>query len=368
MKETLRSTQQGGWWQIAGDITLLVSLLLWFRVELIFVAPVIPEGSSPLEWGELVFALLYAGVLALALAVVIPGLVSLVLPFNPIGQLLAETKLRTWGVFIVLPAALYLLFYAFQSSYSWWAVRMPNDPDQVMQQTFVSLILQIVIPSLSFSWSSPAAMLLEVHHGQQAERLRRTFRSTIELIHARHVQVLHQLRHTTGAQLAAAGQHAAVLIAEMDLASARSMRALADGFRIYGETALAIDLPTDSQIVERAQRIANAFDESAATSELSYLPPAPVGAPADLPPAPAAASHGPSRPPAGAMGGSGDEALLQIRRQFGSAPFRRTDIESVLRVGKSEASELLTKWLRAGWVRGLPEPRYTYVIVEEHQL
>lgn len=367
MNETLRSTQQGGWWRLAGDLSLLVSLLLWFRVQLTLVAPVVPADGALLAWAELAFGLLYAGVLALALAVVIPGLVALLLPFNPVGQLLAETKIRTWGALIVLPAALYLLYYAFQASYSWWAVRLP-DADLVLQQTFVSLILQIVIPSLSFSWSSPAAMLLEVYHGQQAERLRRSFRSTIDILHARHVQVLHQLRHATGAQLAAAGQQAAVLIAEMDLASARSMRALADGFRLYGATALAIDLPTDPQIIDRAQRIADAFDESAATSEAISLPPAPAAAPADLPPAPAAASHGPSRPPAGAMGGSGSEALLQMRRQFGSAPFRRSDIESVLRVGKSEAGSLLTEWQRAGWVRALPEPRYTYVIVEEHRI
>lgn len=359
MQTHLRSAQRGGWWQLAGDITLLVSLLLWFRVQLALVGPAIPPDGAVLAWAALGFDLLYAGVLALALAVVIPGLVALVLPFNPIGQLLAETKIRTWGALIVLPAALYLLHYAFQVSYAWWAARLPAD--LVLQQAIVSLILQIVIPSLSFSWSSPAAMLLEVHHGQEAERLRRTFRSAIELIHARHVQVLHQLRHATGAQLADAGQQAAVLIAEMDLASARSLRVLADGFRIYGESALAIDLPTDSQIIERAQRIADAFDESAAT--IIDLPPSPAAAPAGVPLRAAAARH----VPAGAVAVA-DDAFDQVRRRFGAEPFGRADIEELLGLRSSATSERLTKWHRAGWVRPLDSVRGKYEVEEEYRI
>src|SRR5262245_20400909 len=61
--------------------------------------------------------------LALALTIVIPALVSALIPSTPAGQLLQRTKWKTGGFVAGSAFAVFLSYYAFTLLLSWWSAQ-----------------------------------------------------------------------------------------------------------------------------------------------------------------------------------------------------------------------------------------------------
>jgi hypothetical protein len=117
----------GGFVRLASDVSLAAAALLWCYVQWSFVAPSFDLARG----GDLVlnvFKAAFALTLGLSCAIVLPALVAAMFPTTPAGQMLADTKHRTWGYPVLIGALGFLLYYAYIVTASWWRAQLATPP------------------------------------------------------------------------------------------------------------------------------------------------------------------------------------------------------------------------------------------------
>lgn len=372
------------WGRVLGWVCLSGSLVFWIPMEWSMASPIMGVVDA-------LIAIAFGVYVAIGPSVII----SVFLPGTRAGKLLLSLNAATPGKIAGVAAGIFLLVHAFKLMYYWWLGRIAGQAGMATEYAILGVIFTIISPALLFEPQSEAELhenLAQEHATQvyeQAAQARvnlmmqarlnaeglmkrglenlsanesaivaRYMRGFTEAVDQRHKDWQKMIKETSG-----------VII---DYAPLGTDPRVADMFSFLGNLAdtTAIDVTaTRREIADNLQSQITAGRP--VDGRLSPLPP-PIAAPASdhgsarqLPPAtteapasdhgsiaaPAAARSGPQRPTLdqGAEGESWNAYGLAYEGLATSQPFIRTDVERVLKIGKSKAGALIADWRTRGW-------------------
>jgi len=378
---TMQRGREGGFLRLACDVGLVLSMVLWIFAQLSLMQLAPPSGDV----AEIALAVLRGCVgivLALGCAVVLPALLAMITPLTPAGMMLQETRRSTWGFAVMIAAAGFLAYYAYQIVAAFWAASL-KDPALAPMQTVATLIIAVVVPALAFSWSSPLAWLAEVQQAHQVKRLRMAHDAELASMKAAYMRAVDKLRVGLANLTAAERQEVAGVLIGMQRAQNDALTAIAGTFRTLAGAELAVPTTTDDQLVSKYQQIAGLLEKRVLTIDdrtdaserpddtpeiVSPFVPVPRttvshhDAPAPdrsiaggrVPASVDASRTGPERTAAdrtmfARLNDVNSDAYAVARRAL-SGGWTRADVERALSVSKSTAAARLTAWRAAGLV------------------
>jgi len=172
-------------------------------------------------------------VFATAYAVVLPMLVSLLLPGTPAGMLLAETRWRTLGHGLAVAAALFMVYHGFMSVWAWWGTR-PNAvaSGQDLLLAIGSIIVFVVVPALSWVQMAPDRWVAEVVQAQQVKRLRAAQQANLMAAQIQYTRAMALLKRGLANATAAERSELAGTLIAMQRAENEAISQIGDQMRI----------------------------------------------------------------------------------------------------------------------------------------
>lgn len=164
------------------------SLQITSRSLLAVLAFIAMAGSAFYWWGvqsqlteNRIVAVAFTAILVLAP----PSLVSFLIPWSPAGMLLQKVNARTWAFPVIIGSALYLLYYAFQLQWAWWAAQpVVADTGLVYQQVLIGMIGFIVIPALLWTPVSSDELVEQVRQAHLVKRYELQTQADIAILRA----------------------------------------------------------------------------------------------------------------------------------------------------------------------------------------
>ncbi|GIW03343.1 hypothetical protein [Roseiflexus sp.] len=158
------------------------------RTLLAILAFVAMAGSAAYWWGvqsqltdNRIVAVAFTAILVLAP----PSLVSFLIPWSPAGMLLQKVNARTWAFPVIIGCALYLLYYAFQLQWAWWAAQpVVAETDLVYQQVLIGMIGFIIIPALLWTPVSSDELAEQVRQAHLVKRYELQTQADIAILRA----------------------------------------------------------------------------------------------------------------------------------------------------------------------------------------
>ena len=114
-----------------------------------------------------------------------PSLVSFLIPWSPAGMLLQKVNARTWAFPVIIGCALYLLYYAFQLQWAWWAAQpVVAETNLVYQQVLIGMIGFIIIPALLWTPVSSDELVEQVRQAHLVKRYELQTQADIAILRA----------------------------------------------------------------------------------------------------------------------------------------------------------------------------------------
>ena len=158
------------------------------RTLLAILAFVAMGGSAVYWWGvqsqltdNRIVAIAFTAILVLAP----PSLVSFLIPWSPAGMLLQKVNARTWAFPVIIGCALYLLYYAFQLQWAWWAAQpVVAETNLVYQQVLIGMIGFIIIPALLWTPVSSDELVEQVRQAHLVKRYELQTQADIAILRA----------------------------------------------------------------------------------------------------------------------------------------------------------------------------------------
>ncbi|MGQ9548891.1 MAG: hypothetical protein ACUVWS_09685 [Roseiflexus sp.] len=158
------------------------------RTLLAILAFVAMAGSAAYWWGvqsqltdNRIVAIAFTAILVLAP----PSLVSFLIPWSPAGMLLQKVNARTWAFPVIIGCALYLLYYAFQLQWAWWAAQpVVAETNLVYQQVLIGMIGFIIIPALLWTPVSSDELVEQVRQAHLVKRYELQTQADIAILRA----------------------------------------------------------------------------------------------------------------------------------------------------------------------------------------
>ncbi|ABU59418.1 hypothetical protein [Roseiflexus castenholzii] len=158
------------------------------RTLLAILAFVAMAGSAAYWWGvqsqltdNRIVAVAFTAILVLAP----PSLVSFLIPWSPAGMLLQKVNARTWAFPVIIGCALYLLYYAFQLQWAWWAAQpVVAETNLVYQQVLIGMIGFIIIPALLWTPVSSDELAEQVRQAHLVKRYELQTQADIAILRA----------------------------------------------------------------------------------------------------------------------------------------------------------------------------------------
>jgi hypothetical protein len=256
--DTMQQGREGGFLRLACDVGLILSMVLWVFAQLSLMQLTPPTASV----ADIALAVLRGSVgivLALGCAVVLPALLAIIFPFTPAGQLLQETRRSTWGFPVMLGAAGFLGWYAYQIVTAFWLATL-RDPAIAPMQTIATLIIAVVVPALAFSWSSPLTWLTEVEQAHQVKRLKMAHEAELASMKAAYMRAVDKLRVGLANLTMQERREVAGILVGMQRAQNDALTAIAGTFRTLAGAELAVPTTTDAALVKRYDELAGLLE------------------------------------------------------------------------------------------------------------
>jgi hypothetical protein len=158
------------------------------RTLLAILAFVAMAGAAAYWWGvqsqltdNRIIAVAFTAILVLAP----PSLVSFLIPWSPAGMLLQKVNARTWAFPVIIGCALYLLYYAFQLQWAWWAAQpVVAETNLVYQQVLIGMIGFIIIPALLWTPVSSDELVEQVRQAHLVKRYELQTQADIAILRA----------------------------------------------------------------------------------------------------------------------------------------------------------------------------------------
>jgi hypothetical protein len=231
-------------------------------------AAMIGLGSGILFWGNFFFTIIQPAwlsidmfltfAMALGYAIVLPMLLSTLVPSTPAGMLLQSTRWRTWGFAATLAASLYMAWHALIVQMAWWASRPAVvETGQDLWMAIGSCIIFILVPALAWVQAAPDRWVAEVVAAQRVKQLKMAQEASLMLAKAQHLRALSILRRGLANATVNEREEVAATLIMLHRAENESLAQIADGMEAITGIALAIDLPEDrAEVIEAYTGIA----------------------------------------------------------------------------------------------------------------
>jgi hypothetical protein len=367
-------------------IGLLAGVIFWCNFFWYIVAPTgIPELA--LTWA-----------MAMAYAVVLPILLSTLVPSTPAGMLLQSTKWRTIGFATSIGASGFLVFHAFTVLWAWWQSRpAAMETGQDLYLAIGSCIVFILVPALSWVQAAPDRWVAEVQAAQQVTQLKAAHEANIMIAKTRYLRALSLLRRGVANLTAAESQELADIFITLQRAENEAVAGIVDSLENITGVSTGIRV-IDDDLTNRAytgltQKLSNliapindryddddddeytapalpvtshqnALQRDARTTASAVAPPPPSPRPVTphqsplepvTPPTTAhtTVAHGDAPRRTVAQGGLSQDdlaAFYHTARAAFPSTFTVKQLYPRLEVGESTAREILAGWRGLGWV------------------
>lgn len=162
----MRRKKNTNWSNVKKTISNLVAtfffiggMLYWYEIMRFIIVPNSPQNIAFLITSTLVCA---GGP---------PALLSMVIPWSPLGKWMSREFLKTWGGFIAVILLFAGLGYYFEMSYQWWYHQAANEYSLLVQQVIIGFIGFYIVPAISMqSYRSPD-VLEQMEHARAVERV-----------------------------------------------------------------------------------------------------------------------------------------------------------------------------------------------------
>jgi hypothetical protein len=255
--DTMQKGREGGFLRSASDAGLFLSIVLWAFAQISLIT--IDAPVSPFGWLIALLRVAVAIVLALCCALVLPALLAMIAPSSPAGMLLQRYRRTTWGFVVLLGAAGFLGWYAYTVVSAFWAASLTN-PEFATMQTITTLIFAVVVPALSFSWSSPMAWAAEVQQAHLVKKLELAHQADIAAAKVAYFRAVDLLRVGIANMTALERQEVAGILAAMQRSQNDTLEAIAGTFRTIAGAELAMPTMDDDQLVNRFNDLAKQLE------------------------------------------------------------------------------------------------------------
>lgn len=126
-----------------------------------------------------------AAVLALAFSLAAPLLLSMLVPTTPAGQLLQKTQWATVGFYVILAAAIYLVYQA-EQLIELWLYAQPAVAEAGFERrlAIVLVIAFVIVPALAWVQLTPERWLQQIQQAHAVKKLEMQQRGELAIIRA----------------------------------------------------------------------------------------------------------------------------------------------------------------------------------------
>jgi len=402
MNDTLRTARRAtvgvsalGWIAL---LCLIASIAFWMALFVDLLTP--PRLFSP----EMIQALLAT----VAFSLVLPLLWSMLLPSSPAGRLLQKQTWRTPGYSAVIAAALFLSYHAGRWLFAWWtAQKNVKAIDEALMFSITSMIACVLLPALAWCVTTPEQWIAQIEQARHAKRIEMAMKmeeAAMRASYARAVALLNAgLSNLTIEQRREVGG----ILGGFARAQQNALAAIGQSWKqMYGVEAITGGTP-DKQLVEQYSQVVNLLADGAdaMADTADYV----EAAPALAAPAPgqalterpsdradgrtttlAARSNTPhqdtadrahrttgrpndrttsgpladhrttGRPNDRTTERTPHEQAFDTALQSLRGAWRRSELEQVLSVSKTQAHAYIQAWIASGDIIKLDEPRDHY--------
>lgn len=333
---------------------------------------------------QLLTDMIQALTMAIGYSVVLPMLLSTLVPSTPAGMLLQQTRWKTIGFVVTIGITGFLGYHALMVLWSYWST-LPKvaETGQDLFLAIGSLIIFVFVPALAWVQAAPDRWVAEVQAAQAVRKLKLAQEANIMAAKTQYVRALSLLRRGLANMTAAERQEVAGTLIMLQRAENEAIGSIVDtlevmtgastGVRILDDTALeqaytGITQKLGGLIAEPNASYVEAIPAAPAAAEMPAPPPPPRRQPAPAEPEPRGrgahqdAAPTPSPPAAAAAEDSSAAATRRDSRRY-AAEFRAiadafpppavfTARMVAENVGKSERSarDMLAAWLDARWI------------------
>lgn len=134
-------------------------LFYWYEIMQHIIVPNSPQNIAFLITSTLVCA------------GVPPALLSMVIPWSPLGKWMSREFLKTWGGFIAIIMLFLGLLYYFEMGLQWWYHQPAAQYDLLVQQVIIGFIGFYIIPAISMQTYRTPDVLESMEHARSVERV-----------------------------------------------------------------------------------------------------------------------------------------------------------------------------------------------------
>lgn len=378
-------------------LCLIASIAFWMALFIDLLAP--PRIFSPQT--------IQAGLAVIAFSLVQPLLWSMLLPSSPAGRLLQKQTWRTPGYAATIAAAVFLSYHSFRWLSMWWAAQPQiASAGEAGMLSITSMIAAVLMPALAWCVVTPEQWIAQIEQARHVKRLemamkmeeaamRASAARAIALLNAGISNLAIEQRRELGGILggfARAQQNALIAIGgswkqmygvEMELGTipdkqlvaqySQVVNLLADSADAMDDTASyvndapALAAPSSGQAF--TERPNDRADDRTALAERRTLTPhqdtadrvhRTTGRTTGRTTSGPLADHRTTGRTDDRTTGRPYAQPFATARQSLRGAWRRAELEQVLSVSKTQASEYIKAWVASGDIIKLDEPRDHY--------
>lgn len=328
--------------------------------------------------------------MAAGYSVVLPMLLSTLVPSTPAGMLLQQTRWRTVGFAVTIGITGFLSYHALTVLWAYWASR-PNvlASGQDLALAIGSLIIFVFVPALAWVQAAPDRWVAEVQAAMAVRKLKMAHEANLLAAKTQYLRAISLLRRGVANLSAAEHRELAGGLVMFQRAENEALGTIVDTLEAMTGISTGVNLIGDAELEHAYTGIThelgrlitepNVADYVEARPAAAAEMPAPPLPPRDSAERPIAHQDaGPAlSPPASAAEAGGTSAATrgdsrrlaaEFRAVAGAFPppavFGARDVAGV--IGKSDrtARDYLAVWLDAGWVARGDAPNSYYITSE----
>ena len=349
---------------IGAWIGLAAGMLFWSNFFWTIMAP----GSPPEIMQMLAMAAGYS--------LVLPMLLSTLVPSTPAGMLLQQTRWKTVGFVVTIVITGFLGYHALLVLRSYWESReLAAASGQALPLAIGSLIIFVFVPALAWVQASPDRWLAEVQSANAVKRLKLAQEANIMTAKQQYLRTMSLLRRGVANLTAAEHQELAGSLVMFQRAENEALGQVVDTLETLTGVSTGVRLLDDTHLERAYTDITDSLARLITQPNPDYVEQLPAAsAAAALPPPPAAAiqalRHAAQQdavpaylpPPAAAAAAAASAATRRDSPRY-AAEFRavaaatpEAGVFTAKRVaeivGKSDrtARDMITAWIDAGWI------------------
>jgi hypothetical protein len=375
-------------------VGLFAGMLFWSNFFWLILAPqTLPE-----------LALMLA--MAAGYSLVLPMLLSTLVPSTPAGMLLQQTRWRTVGFFVTIAITGFLGYHALMILWGYWAERPTVAASgQALPMAIASLIIFVFVPALAWVQTAPDRWVAEVQAAMAVRKLKLAQEANLMVAKTQYLRAISLLRRGVANLSVAEHRELAGTLVMFQRAENEAIGTVIDSLEALTGVSTGVCLIDDVELEQAYTGITTqlgrlitqpneaAYAEDAVDDYVELPRPAATGA--NAPPASAVAVRGESvngrgahqdATPAGSPPPSAvAEASGESRRSAASrgdsrryaaefravaaalpphAVFGAKDVAIIVKKSERTARDMIAAWLEAGWAaRG--EAANSYYLTSE---